>query len=61
MKNYPPRILTETWIFLAHSNNPECKISKLKAIENIVKVFGNIEVAVMYLETFDHDKYPKSA
>ncbi len=61
MKNYPPQRLTETWLFLACSTLPECKESKLKAMENIIKTFGNIEVAEMYLETFTSDKHQKSA
>ncbi len=59
--NYPPRILTETWLYLAYSTNSECDAAKLNAMNNIIKVFGNIEVAQMYLETFEADKYPKSA
>lgn len=61
MKNYPPRVLTATWLFLAYSIEPECKEAKLKAMNNIIKVFGNIEVAQMYLETFAYDNYQKTA
>ena len=61
MKNYPPRILTDTWLFLAYSVDPEFKEAKRQAINKIVKAFGSLEVAEMYLETFAPDKYQKSA
>ncbi len=59
--NYPPRALTETWIFLAYSNQAECEEAKLKAMNNIIEAFGNIVVAEKYLETFELDKYSRSA
>ena len=59
--NYPPRILTETWIFLAYSTEPECAVARQNAIKNIIRVFGNIIVAEKYLESFEHIKHPKSA
>ncbi|WP_157442948.1 hypothetical protein [Colwellia piezophila] len=61
MKNYPPRVLTQTWITLASSNQLENEEASRKAMNNIIEVFGNIEVAEMYLDTFERDKYPKSA
>lgn len=59
--NYPPRILTETWLFLAYSIQPECEVAKLKAMNNIIRVFGSIVVAEKYLESFEHGKSLKSA
>jgi hypothetical protein len=61
MNIYPPRVLTETWLFLAKSTQPECEAAKLQAINNIITTFGNMVVAEMYLETFAPEKYPKSA
>lgn len=58
MKNYLPRILTETWLFLAYSVDSEFKGIKSKALNNLIKAFGNIAVAEMYLETFK-DEYKK--
>jgi hypothetical protein len=59
--NYPPRVLTETWIFLAYSNDPECREAKYNALKNINYTFGSIVVAEKYLETFSVDTYSKSA
>ena len=61
MNIYPPRALTETWLFLAKSTQPECEAAKVKAMDNIITTFGNIVVAEMYLETFVPHKYIKSA
>tara|TARA_R100000544_G_C2227255_1_gene61738 strand:+ start:5844 stop:6029 length:186 start_codon:yes stop_codon:yes gene_type:complete len=61
MEYYPPRILTETWLFLACSTEAESKVSKVRAMNNIIKFFGNIEVAQMYLETFASDSNSKVA
>jgi hypothetical protein len=62
MNIYPPRALTETWLFLAKSTQPECEAAKVQAINNIITTFGNIGVvAEMHLETFTPDKYSKSA
>jgi hypothetical protein len=61
MENYPSRALTDAWIYSACCTNPECKEAKLKALENIAKVFGNIEIARTYLTTFAWDIPKKSA
>ena len=61
MTNYPPRVLTETWLVLASSKQLENEEVSRKARSNLIKVFGNIEVAQMYLETFTSDNYPKTA
>ena len=55
MKNYPPQRLTETWLFLANSVDPEFKEAKRQAMNKIVKAFGSLEIAEMYLETFEWD------
>mgnify|MGYP000309544696 CR=1 FL=1 len=60
MRNYPPRILVETWLILASSNQLENEEASRKALNNIIKCFGNIEVAEMYLESF-YDEHLKSA
>ena len=52
MKSYPPRVLVETWITLASSNQLENEEASRKALNNIIKCFGNIYVAQVYLETF---------
>lgn len=54
MKNYPPRVLVETWLTLASSNQLENKEASRKAKSYIIKFFGNIDVADMYLETFEY-------
>ena len=61
MKSYPPFVLTQTWLYLACSKNPECEESKQKAINTLIKVFGNIDIAVIYLESFSVNKAAKSA
>ena len=43
MKNYPPRVLVETWLTLASSNQLENEEANQKAMNNIIKCFGNIE------------------
>ena len=58
---FPPRVLTQTWLTLASSNQLENEEASRKAMNNIIKVFGNIEVAEMYLETFDPKKYQKTS
>jgi hypothetical protein len=44
----PPAILVQTWLQLLKSDmEPEAK----RVVENkIVRVFGNVEFAIMYLE-----------
>ena len=59
MKTYPPFVLTQTWLYLACSKNPECEESKKKAMNTIIEVFGNIDIAEIYLESFSFDKYSK--
>ena len=56
MKTYPPFVLTQTWLYLACSKNPECEESKQKAMNTIIEVFGNIDIAEIYLESFIFDK-----
>jgi hypothetical protein len=61
MKRYPSRILTETWLFLACSNYSEYIEAKANVLDNIIEVFGCVEVAVIHLESFGTDTYPKTA
>ncbi|ARD45066.1 hypothetical protein A3Q33_12555 [Colwellia sp. PAMC 21821] len=61
MNIYPPRVLTETWLFIALSTQYEYETARVLAMNNIIKTFGNIVVAEMYLETFSTYKYSKSA
>lgn len=61
MNIYPPRVLTETWLFIAQTTQSEYETARVLAMNNIIKTFGNIVVAEMYLETFTTDKYSKSA
>ena len=61
MKNYPPRVLVETWLTLASLHQLENEEASQKAMNNIIKCFGNIVVADMYLKTFKYDKQRRSA
>lgn len=49
MKNLP-NTLVETWLLLATDQRPENTEAKKIAIKNIINVFGNIDVAKVYLE-----------
>ena len=58
MEYSPPSTLTETWIYLACSTRPEYEPARVIAVNNITKLFGNIENAEMYLKSFEHKKTP---
>lgn len=61
MKSYPSRTLTETWLFLACANQTDYVEAKVKAMDNIVEVFGSVEIAQIHFESFVNDPYPKTA
>ena len=61
MKSYPSRTLTDTWLFLARANHTDCVEAKVKAMDNIIEVFGSLEVAQIHFELFVTDSYPKTA
>jgi hypothetical protein len=50
MNGFPPAVLVETWIFLATNNNPELENSRAPALKKIYRIFGSIEVAILYVE-----------
>jgi hypothetical protein len=45
---YPPIILVKTWLQLLQSDMEE--EAKLEVENKIVKVFGNIEIAIIYMQ-----------
>ncbi len=49
MKNLP-NTLVETWLLLATNNSEENREASKIATKNIIHVFGNIDVARVYLE-----------
>ncbi len=61
MKSYPSRILTETWLYLACANHTNYVEAKVKAMDNIIEVFGSVEIAQIHFESFVTEPYPKTA
>ena len=45
-----PSTLVETWLLLATSKSEENREASKIATKNIIQVFGNIDVARIYLE-----------
>lgn len=46
----PPYKLVETWLMLAIDTSPENRLAKQAATTNLINVFGNIDVAQVYLQ-----------
>ncbi len=62
MNKIPSVVLIETWLFLASAKTPELESAKKAATENLVRVFGNLDVAQVYCENHrrklkDYQKY----
>lgn len=51
-----PEALVKTWLFMIKSNDPELKKSKYYANKRIIRTFGSIEVAEIYLEQLNEEK-----
>jgi hypothetical protein len=49
-KMAPPLVLIQTWLQLALSNTVEFEAAKRIATKNLIKVFGNIDIAKVYFE-----------
>ena len=45
-----PNKLVETWLLLAKDNSKENRQASQAATNNIINVFGNIDVAQVYLD-----------
>jgi len=58
-KMAPPLVLIQTWLQLASSNTVELEAAKCVATQNLINVFGNIEVAQVYF--VHHYKNQRSA
>ena len=51
-----PAALVKTWLFLVKSKDPRLAKQKFCAYQKIKKMFGNAQVAELYIEqTYDHD------
>ena len=49
MKKYPPAILVETWLQLSRSSEQEFYYGHEVATEHLLRVFGSVVVAELYL------------
>lgn len=49
MKKYPPAILVKTWLHLSRSSDQEFYYGHKVVTEHLIRVFGNVEVAELYL------------
>ena len=49
MKEYPPVILVNTWLYLATNPNPELDHVKLPIRRAIKDFFGSMELAQLYV------------
>ncbi|WDE04289.1 hypothetical protein SG34_023565 [Thalassomonas viridans] len=48
--------LVKTWLFLLKSDDPELKKSKYYANKRILRTFGSVEVAEIYLEQLQQEE-----
>jgi len=51
MNQPPPKILVQTWLFLANSSESEFLKAKSIAMGNIEKTFKTIKAAIKYVES----------
>jgi hypothetical protein len=59
----PPLVLIQTWLQLASSNTVELEAAKRVATQNLINVFGNIDIAQAYFDYHykNNDKSQRSA
>ena len=51
-----PAALVKTWLFLVKSKDPQLAKQKFCAYQKIKKLFGNLQIAEIYIEQEnDHD------
>jgi hypothetical protein len=50
MKEYPPVILVDTWLYLIQNKTPELEYMQFSLHRVIKSYFGTIELAQLYVE-----------
>lgn len=52
----PPISLIRTWVFLSQATDPKLTRAKADAIARLVRQFGSVEMAKIYLEQAKDEK-----